>query len=88
MWPHRNCLGHNWLKPEIAKYWSLCDVLKPETARRILYSNAEEIWFQGWGVPDAETDGAAFAQIPRAYRCETLHMNEGKFVHNVGDERY
>merc|ERR1719160_341204 len=39
--------GQNWLKPEIVKYWPLADCLKPETAKAILYDNAERIWFAG-----------------------------------------
>merc|ERR1719313_715326 len=72
--------GHNWLKPEIVKYWTLAEVLKPETAHAILYDNAQRIWFEGWDMPSAASGDPRARQIPPCYRGETLHPNEGKFV--------
>jgi len=74
--------GHNWLKPEIVKYWTLSKVLTPATAKAILYDNAERIWFEGWDMPTLEKDGPRFAVMPPTMKAETLHMNEGKFVHD------
>jgi len=76
--------GQNWLKPEIVKYWTLAKCLTPETCRKILYENAERIWFDGWEIPSS--DDVRFRQIPPTMRCETLWMNEGKFV--VEDELF
>jgi hypothetical protein len=58
--------------------------LTPETCRKILYENAERIWFDGWEIPSS--DDVRFRQIPPTMRCETLWMNEGKFV--VEDELF
>ena len=44
-------------------------VLKPETARAILYGNAERIWFEGWDVPTVEKDGPRYAVMP-----PTMHV--------------
>ena len=35
-------------------------------------------WFDGWEIPSS--DDVRFRQIPPTMRCETLWMNEGKFV--------
>lgn len=72
--------GHNWLKPEITKYWTLTQVLAPETAQAIFYGNAQRMWFDGWDMPSTAGGDARFRQIPPCYKGETLHMNEGKFV--------
>mmetsp|Transcript_53262 Transcript_53262/g.155144 ORF Transcript_53262/g.155144 Transcript_53262/m.155144 type:complete len:814 (-) Transcript_53262:68-2509(-) len=69
--------GHNFLKPEIVKYWKLAEVCKPETARAILYDNAQRIWFDGWDMPSV--DDPRFRQIPPCMRAETLFHNQGHF---------
>merc|ERR1719262_1614200 len=71
--------GHNWLKPEITKYWTLADCLAPSVAQAILYDNAERIWFKDWDMPTVASGNPQFRQIPPCYKGETLHMNEGKF---------
>jgi predicted TIM-barrel fold metal-dependent hydrolase len=78
--------GNNWLRPEIVKYWQLAEVLKPETAKALLYDNAQRVWFDGWEMPTAEM-GGIFSQIPPTMKCETLYMNTGKFVWEK-EERY
>jgi predicted TIM-barrel fold metal-dependent hydrolase len=72
-------VGHNWLKPEIIKYWTLGDCLKPETARAILYENAQRLWFGDWDMPSASSGNPVFRQIPACYKAQTLLMNEGRF---------
>merc|ERR1719265_405553 len=73
-------MGHNWLKPEIVKYWTLAECLKPETAKAILYDNAERVWFSDWDVPLASGGDPRFRQVPACYQGQTLLMNEGRFI--------
>ena len=76
--------GANHLKPDIVKYWKLGEVLSEEATQNIIAANAERLWFEGWEVPDANSDGRFKRQEP-CMRAETLHMHQGKFVWEEGD---
>jgi predicted TIM-barrel fold metal-dependent hydrolase len=72
-------VGHNYLKPEIVKFWALGEYCTPATAKAILYDNAERLWFEGWKRPQTDGDDPRFRQIPPCMRVETLMMNQGYF---------
>eukprot|EP00931_Biecheleriopsis_adriatica_P072096 TRINITY_DN4612_c0_g1_i1.p1 TRINITY_DN4612_c0_g1~~TRINITY_DN4612_c0_g1_i1.p1 ORF type:complete len:804 (+),score=187.48 TRINITY_DN4612_c0_g1_i1:71-2482(+) len=70
--------GGNLLRPEIVKYWVLGDMLKPDIAKKILYDNAQEIWFEGWDIPTSDK-GGRWKRIAPTMKAETLFHNQGFF---------